>query len=296
MRKASVVAAALLVALLAPARAWAWGFTGHRLITSRAIDLLPQQLKPFFEHYRAEIVARAIDPDLWRNVGWDEDPNHYLNFGVREYGVDPFTELPRDYDAAVAKFGSATLRRYGLLPWRAAETFGDLQHTIGGFHRGTAYGPSDLILFSSVVGHYIQDAHQPLHASNNFDGQLTGNDGIHNRFERDLIEKFESRLTLKPAPATPIGNVRDFAFDALLESHRQVDAILKADADAAAGKESYDDDYFERFFTKTRPILEARLSSAITATASVIVTAWERAGRPALALTGARPLEKIKKR
>jgi len=296
MRNAPVVAAALLVAVLAPSRAWAWGFTGHRLIMSRAIDLLPSALKPFFEHYRTELVVRAIDPDLWRSVGWDEDQNHFLNLGVPEYGMYPFAELPRDYDAAVEKFGSASLRRYGLLPWRAAEMFGDLRHTFDGFHGGTPYGPSDLILFSAVTGHYVQDAYQPLHATNNFDGRLTGNDGIHNRFERDLIERFESRLMLKPAPPASIGNVRDLLFETLIASHQQVDAVLKADSDAAAGKEAYDDEYFERFFVKVRPILEARLSAAVTATASVIVTAWERAGRPPLTVTGARPLEQIKKR
>ncbi len=294
MRRASVVAAALLVASLAPSRASAWGFTGHRLIMSRAVDLLPVPLRPFFEHYRAEIVVRAIDPDLWRLVGWEEDPNHYLNFGVKEYGPYPFAELPRDRDAAVEKFGLSTVRRYGMLPWRASETFGDLRRTFDGFHRGTAYGPSDLVLFSAVVGHYVQDAHQPFHATNNFDGGLTGNDGIHNRFERDLIEKFESRLTRNPGAPTPLGNVRDFVFDALLASYQQVDTILKADGEASAGKASYDGDYFERFFVKTRPILEARLSAAITATASVIVTAWELAGRPPVALDGARPVEKVK--
>src|SRR5438477_4165277 len=159
--------------------------------------------------------------------------------------------------------------------------------------RARAWG--DLILFSAVVGHYIQDAHQPLHATNNFDGQLTGNDGILNRFERDLNEKFESRLTLKPAATAAIANVRDFACEALIASHQEVDAILEADREAAAGKASYDDGYFERFFVKTRPILEARLSAAIAATASVIITAWERAGRPVLALEGKRPLETVKK-
>ena len=74
-----------------------------------------------------------------------------------------------------------------------------------------------------------------------------------------------------------------------------IDAILEADREAAAGKASYDDGYFERFFVKTRPILEARLSAAIAATASVIITAWERAGRPVLALEGRRPLETVKK-
>ena len=296
MRNARVVAA-IVVASLAPSSAWAWGFTGHRLIMSRAIDLLPPELKVFYERHRTEIVIRAIDPDLWRNVGWDEDPNHFLDLGVKEYGAYPFTALPRELDAAVEKFGMTTVKRYGMLPWRAAETFGNLRRTFERIASGGAlYGPSDLILFSAVVGHYVQDAHQPFHATDNFDGQMTGNDGIHARFERDLIEKFASRLTLKPSAPTRIASARDFTFDALLASHRQVDPILKADAESIAGKDAYDDEYFERLFARTRPILESRLSAAITATASIILTAWEQAGRPRPALEDAKPVEKVRKR
>ena len=40
----------------------------------RAIELLPPELKPFFEQYRDELVLRVTDPDLWRNVGWEDDP------------------------------------------------------------------------------------------------------------------------------------------------------------------------------------------------------------------------------
>src|SRR2546428_9082874 len=83
-----------------PAPAFAWGFAAHRLIMKRAIDLLPAEIKPFFDHFRDEIVVRVVDPDLWRNVGWEDDPNHFMDFGVREYGAYPFLELPRDYGAA----------------------------------------------------------------------------------------------------------------------------------------------------------------------------------------------------
>jgi hypothetical protein len=295
MRKAPLVAAALLAASLVPAPASAWGFAGHRYIMSRAIDLLPPDLKPFFEHYRDEIVIRVVDPDLWRNVGWEDDPNHFVNFGAKEFGAYPFTDLPREYGAALEKFGAATLRRTGLLPWREAEEFGNLRRGFEGFARNTAYGPGDVVLFAAVASHYMQDAHQPLHASNNYDGQLTGNNGIHSRFERDLIERFQSRLTVVPAPVSPIHNVRDAAFDALLAGYQLVDPILRADTEAIAGKDAYDDDYFEKFFVKVRPVLEKRLAAAITATASLIVGAWELAGRPALKLDGARTVERVRK-
>ena len=94
MRTRALAAAAFVALILAPSSARAWGFAGHRYIMGRAIDLLPPPLKPFFEHYRAEMVARAIDPDLWRNVGFEDDPNHFLDLGAREFGPPPFGATP----------------------------------------------------------------------------------------------------------------------------------------------------------------------------------------------------------
>jgi hypothetical protein len=293
MRKASVVVVVALIALAAPPPAAAWGTAAHRHIMARAIDLLPVELKPFFLQHKDELVMRVIDPDLFRVLGWEEDPNHFVNFGAKELGEYPFKELPREYGAAIEKFGMATLRRNGLLPWRQQEEFGNLRRAFEGFTRET-YGPGNAVLFAAVMSHYIQDAHQPLHASVNYDGQLTGNNGIHARFETALFERFQSRLTIRPAPPTPILNSRDAAFDALLSSYKLVDPILKADVAARQGKETYDDEYFERLFTTVRPILEQRLGEAITATAGLIMGAWEQAGRPVLKPAGPRPPQKIK--
>jgi hypothetical protein len=284
----------LLVLIALPAPAFAWGFVGHRLIMARAIDLLPPELKPFFAAHRDEIVMRAIDPDLWRNVGWPDDPNHFLDLGVPEYGKYPFPDLPREYGAALEKFGRATLERNGTLPWRLAEIFGNLRRGFEGFTRSSSpYAISDTILFTAVISHYIQDAHQPLHATDNYDGVQTGQRGVHARFERDLIERFQSRLTLAPAPLRPITNARDAAFESLLAANQLVDAVLQADKAASAGKGVYDDDYYEKFFAGTKPILEKQLSAAISANAALIVAAWAQAGRPTPRLQEARPVEKV---
>ena len=295
MRHRSLVLVAALVASLVPSPALAWGTAAHRYIMGRAIDLLPPELKPFFDHYRDEIVARSVDPDLWRNAGWEDDPNHFVDFGMKELGPYPFTALPHEYGAALEKFGSSTLNRIGRLPWRAAEEFGNLRRAFEGFTRDGAYAPSDVVLFSAVTSHYVQDAHQPFHASNNYDGQLTGNSGIHSRFERDLFERFQKRLTVNPAAPTSIRNIRDAAFEILLVSHTLVDGILQADTDAVRGKDLYDDAYFEAFFAKARPVVERRLAESITATAGAIIGAWELAGKPAVKLEGARPVQKVKK-
>src|SRR5438046_2947204 len=105
MRKTMLIAIVTAWACTSPANAYAWGFVGHRLIMAKAIDLLPVELKPFFESRRAEIVVRAVDPDLWRNVGWDDDPNHFIDFGMTELGPYPFAALPRERDKALEKFG-----------------------------------------------------------------------------------------------------------------------------------------------------------------------------------------------
>jgi hypothetical protein len=294
MRNRLLTACAFVAVAFAPHPAFAWGFAGHKLIMRRAIEILPPELKPFFDRFKDEIVIRATDPDLWRSAGWEDDPNHFVDFGVKEYGAYPFQALPREYGAALEKFGEATLRRNGLLPWREAEEFGNLRRAFEEFTRNAPYATSNVVLFSGVAGHYIQDAHQPFHATENYDGAQTGNAGIHSRFERDLIERFESRLTLTPAPPRPTCNARDAAFEALLASYRLVDPILKADRDAIAGKDAYDDDYFEKFFLKVQPILEQRLSQAITATASMIVGAWDQAGRPVARLNDVRPIQKVR--
>ncbi len=295
MRKALVGLLTVLLCSLAPSPAWAWGFAGHQFIMRRAIELLPPELKPFFTAHRDELVLRVTDPDLWRNVGWEDDPNHYMDLGVPEFGPFPFTALPREYGAAIEKFGMATLKRNGTLPWREAEEFGNLRRAFEGFKRQAPYASSDTVLFAAVASHYIEDAHQPLHATNNHDGQLTGQIGVHARFERDLIERFESRLTVHPAAGPPITNPRDAAFDALLASYQLVDPLLAADRAASAGKDVYDEGYFEKFFAGAGPILERRLGDSITATVGVIVGAWEQAGKPALSLKDARPLQKIRK-
>jgi hypothetical protein len=294
MRRTFVALAVCILVIASPVPALAWGTAAHRFIMARAIDILPAELKPFFEHYRAELVVRVVDPDIWRTAGWEEDHNHFVDFGMPELGPYPFTALPRDYGAALEKFGVTTLKKIGMLPWREAEEFGNLRRAFEGFAKNLSYAPTDTVLFAAVASHYIQDAHQPLHASNNYDGQLTQQNGVHSRFEAALFERFGAKLTVTPGRVSGIQAPRDAAFDVLLASHQLVDLVLQADKEAIAGKESYDDEYFDRFFTRVRPILEKRLADSVTATASLIVGAWEQAGKPALRIEIPRTVQKIR--
>ena len=297
-RHPAVIAAAAigLAACLLPVPAFAWGSSAHRGIMRRAIDLLPAEIKPFFVEHRDELIYRSIDPDTWRTAGFDEEEsNHFVNFGAPELGPAPFTNMPRDYSAALQKFGPVTLKRLGTMPWREAEMFGNLQRALMRFGGGNGFAAHDIVLFAAAASHYVQDGNQPLHAANNYDGQLTDQRGVHARFESELYERFESRLKLSPAPPKVFDSPRDYAFDTVLTSYRSVDALLKADKEATGTKDTYDDEYYELFFTKVKPMLEERLSAAITATASVIVSAWEQAGRPKLEAPPKRAPQKVQR-
>jgi len=293
MRKAPFTVAIALATCI-PSSAFAWGISAHRFIMTRAIDLLPPPLKPFFDHVREEVVLRVIDPDLWRTVGWEEDRNHFLDFGVPEYGPYPFMALPREYGAAIEKFGMTTLARNGLLPWRAAEEFGNLRRAFEGFARGSPYAPHDTALFAAIVAHYVQDARQPFHATNNYDGQLTGQTGLHARFESDLFDLFQSRMMIEAARPVAVTSPRDAIFDSLLSGHQLVQPLLDGDKRAVAGKDTYDDEYYEKFFASARQILERRLSESITTTAAFIIGAWEQAGKPTPQIKLPRTIQKVR--
>ncbi|HWW85088.1 MAG TPA: hypothetical protein VNZ26_15870 [Vicinamibacterales bacterium] len=296
MRKTFVAAATAIATLLTPSSAYSWGAVAHRYIMGRAIDLLPAEIKPFFDEHRPELVLRVNDPDLWRVAGFDEEsPNHFIDLGVAEYGPYPFVALPRDLDGAIEKFGLATVRREGLLPWRTMEEFGNLRRTMEAVGRHSLYADGNTVFFAAVLAHYVQDAHMPLHVHNNFDGQLTGQVGVHSRFESELFERYSSRLTIKPETPAPVTNVRDFIFEVILASHQLVPQLLEADKRAAAGRKTYDDEYFEKFFSDIKPLLEQQLGRSITATAAAITGAWVGAGKPQLGAS-ARRIQPVKAR
>jgi hypothetical protein len=278
------VAIALALCLACAGRAHAWGFEAHKFIMERAIALLPAEMRPLFEKHRAVLIERSIDPDTWRTAGFahEEDSNHFLDLDWQGFGPYPFNGLPRDYTAAVAKFGRNRIREMGTLPWAVEERYGALRRAFEDYPRRGAFSQNDIIFFSAWLAHYVADAHVPFHAVINYDGQLTGQNGVHARFESTSFERFRDRLTIAPKPIAPIRDPRDFAFTTLLQSSQLVPPILKADLDAIGTRDVYDDAYYEAFFAANRGVLERRLSEAIAATAAMITGAWEGAGKPAL--------------
>jgi len=281
MRKIVPVALlALVLSAIPRANVAAWGFNGHKFITDHAIDQLPPELKPFFEKFRTTIVEHAIDPDTYRTMGWaEEPPRHFLDMDA--YGPFPFADLPHDYKTAVAKRGEDFVIKNGTLPWRVEEIHVRLRDAFQQVATND-YSRDNIKLFSAVLSHYVADSFQPFHAAVNYDGKLTGQDGIHARFESDLFDRNQSRIRITPAPLQTIPSAREFVFATLTDSFKEVDGILAADKLAVQGRTAYDDGYFEMMFAKTGPVLEKRVNGAINGVASLITQAWIDAGKPAL--------------
>jgi hypothetical protein len=283
MRK--LVAAFLVLSLVLPAPAAAWGFEAHKFIMDRAIELLPAEIRPLFDAHRAVVVERAIDPDLWINAGYEsERPQHFLDMDWEGYGPYPFARLPRDYTAAVARFGRTRIEENGLLPWRTEEVYGNLQRAFEAYGRRGAFGRNEILHQAAWLAHYVSDGHVPFHAVLNYDGQLTSQHGIHARFESTSFERFRDRLTIAPKAMGPIRNPRDHMFDTLIAGTRLVPGILKSDLGAIGTRDVYDDEYYAAFFAANRAVLEQRVNESIAAVAAMIAGAWEAAGKPALPL------------
>jgi hypothetical protein len=285
-----IVAAVVLMAsaaALVPVTVSGWGMEVHRYLMRRAIDNMPGDLRPFLTQDREFVGEHVADPDLWRIVGLrsdlgEEDPNHFLDID----GLDepaPFKGVPREWDAFVARYGAERANRMGRLPWRIEDIYTRLVRAFTDMGTGTApYAASNARYLIAILGHYLQDANQPFHAVLNYDGQLTGQRGIHSRFETALVLRNLSNLQLAPVEVKPVGAIREYAFATIVESQTFVDGILQADRDAKEGRTDYDDEYFRLLMNGARRTLERRLSDATSATVSVVVAAWTEAGRPDL--------------
>jgi predicted AlkP superfamily pyrophosphatase or phosphodiesterase len=273
------VALGALLALL-PVSARPWGFAGHRLVNHKGVSTLPAPLRALFEANGDYLSEHAIDPDLWRRLG-EGGPDHYLH--VDAFG--PVAGIARDERAHLAAHGPAAAEE-GRLPWRVAEVYAEL---VAAFRARDA---PRLLERAAVLGHYVGDAHVPLHAVRDYDGQAIGQAGIHTRWEAALVARYERQIAarLAPGPARRIADPFRASLDWLRDSAAAVPALASADrelrgaADFAATPEDdrYGDGYYTGLFEREGERVVARLTAAANQLGSLWLSAWEDAGRPSL--------------
>ncbi|MBM3213408.1 hypothetical protein FJZ36_00605 [Candidatus Poribacteria bacterium] len=274
----------LLCALAAwGSQAFGWGYEAHKLITRKACDAMPEPVRGFFISHSDELAERSLDPDSWRKTDKLEHSNHFLDIDYSGFGPYPFSDLPRSYAEASAKFGEEALDQYGRLPWRIDRYMEDAVRAI------KSGDPAKVVGVLGAYSHYIEDAHMPLHVVMNFNGQLTGQRGVHGRWEWNMVDRHLPELSAAvladPSKVAPVEQPLETAFEIIFDSYGKHFALLDADRHAAAGIEGdleESDVYFDRLWRRSNELCIAQMTRAAEYVASFWTTAWERAGKPKL--------------
>jgi hypothetical protein len=259
---------------LLPSGAGAWGGNGQRLVVNQAINTLPGELRAYFENNRAFFVQHVTDP--LDNEAKTSAARHNRFIRLDKYGHFPFDALPRSYKAAVSKFGKTKIDSNGLLPWEIGVYSQKLTEAMKLGHWDEAKVDAAMLAF------YVAEAHDPFNTTENFDGHLTNQTGINERFDTTLIDRFSSFFPMRPNDGSFINDPTDHAFEACLNAHSWLEVVLLADRNARLESKSYNDEYFDRFYNQSAGTLIRQLSDAATDVGSYWLTAWTNAGKPAL--------------
>jgi hypothetical protein len=287
MKKLFLSVAILLLSL----QSFCWGFFAHQKINYYAVFLLPPPMLLFYKQNIQFISEHAVDPDKRRYMLPEEGPRHYID--IDRYGTCPYEVLPRRWDSAVAKFGEDTLQAHGIVPWWVQVMKNRLT---------TAFKEKNaarILKLSTDIGHYISDAHVPLHASSNHNGQHTGQRGIHGFWESRIPELLaDKEWSFFIGKAEYIRNTQDFIWKRVLESAAAADTVLlyekKLSLTFATDKRfafedrngalvrQYSTAYSIAYNNSLNGMIERRMRQSIFAVASFWYTAWVDAGQPDL--------------
>jgi hypothetical protein len=272
--RAIMLLCAIAVLALTPRQACAWGANAQKIVANKAVDTLPPDVRPFFDANRAFFVQHVADP-LEAEVKTPSEKHNHFVF-LDRYGRFPFTALPRVYKAAVGKYGKSKLESTGLLPWQIGVYNAKLTEALKVGRWDEAK------LDAAILAGYVSEANDPFNTTENFDGHLTMQTGINERFGVTLVDRFSSFFPMRPNDAAFITDPTDHAFESCLNAHSWLETILLADRNARLAVKSYDDEYFDRFYNLTAATLIRQLSDAATDVGSYWLTAWINAGRPQL--------------
>lgn len=268
----------------------AWGFLGHQTINNRAVFALPPELFAFYKQYIDYITQHSTDPDSRRYLIEEEGCRHYLDCDHYEKSA-PLDTIPHNWYKAVEKYTKDTLTEHGIVPWHILS----VQHWLT-----KAFEEKNLqkiLKYSADIGHYIADAHVPLHSSSNYNGQHSGQEGIHALWESRIPKLFLDSFDLLTGTVTYLDNPSDFIWERMSESFACTDSVFKLEIQASAmhpeNKYSYEPtgntttmvyskEYCDTYDFLMQDMVSRRMQKSIQAVAAFWYTAWVNAGMPDL--------------
>nr|WP_237488101.1 zinc dependent phospholipase C family protein [Hufsiella ginkgonis] len=255
-----------------------------------AVFTLPSALMGFYKNNIDFITEHAVDPDKRRYTDSLEAPRHYLD--ADHYGTAPFDSIPQKWADAVKKYGEKELMGYGTVPWEIQRKYYAL---VKAFSEGDT---SRILKVSSDIGHYIADAHVPLHTTENYNGQMTGQTGIHAFWESRLPELFADEYDYYVGRAHYIQDPLKEAFKILKHTFGYKDSVLVIEARLSksfptdrkytfverSGKitRQYSTAYSRAFHNALNGMVEEQMRASILHVGSFWYSAWVDAGQPDL--------------
>jgi hypothetical protein len=281
--------AVLLLAI--QARSYCWGFYAHQRINYLAVFLLPPEMMVLYKQHIGFLSEHAVDPDKRRYAIPQEAPRHFIDIDC--YGEAPFSNLPHKWADALARYKEDTLTDRGIVPWWVQV----MQQRLTDAFKSK--NQAQILKLSAEIGHYIADAHVPLHASSNHNGQYSGQKGIHAFWESRVPELLaETRWNFFIGKATYIPDTGDFIWKRVLESAAAADTVLRCEKELTANFPADEKYAFEarneliirQYSTRfsiaydelLKGMIERRMRQSIYAVASFWYTAWVNAGQPDL--------------
>jgi hypothetical protein len=266
-----------------------WGFFAHQRINRLAVFTLPPEMIGFYKKNIDYITEASVNPDKRRFSSPEEAPRHYID--LDHYGDDVLKTMPRYWNVAVTKHTEDTLKAYGIVPWHIYKMYFQLKDAFA------IKDPKKILRLSAELGHYVADAHVPLHTTENYNGQLTGQEGIHGFWESRLPELFSNNYDFFVGRAVFIENVQLEAWRAVESAHRAVDSVLREEKKLAEqfgekrysfetkGKQTqkvYSKEYARAYHTILDGMVEKQMRLAIKSIGSIWFTAWVDGGQPDL--------------
>ena len=265
-------AIALPLLIAAALLAVGWGTVAHLFINTHAVDDLPASMGQFINS-RTYFGAHASDADNRKGSDPNEAPKHFID--IESY--PDYENLTPRIDSVLAIYGATKVLSIGTLPWATVQTYDSLVAAL----RRADFARADSI--AADLGHYVGDGHQPLHVTVNYDGQMTGNSGVHARYETSMINTYASKLRVNIVPAVYVPNRFSFVLSYLIASNGMVDSILMADNDAKAvsaqiGTGTYDTVYYRVLWNDTRAVTTREMQDATQSLADLWYSSWVDAG------------------
>jgi hypothetical protein len=266
-----------------------WGFFAHEKINRLAVFILPPEMISFYKRNIDYLVEASVNPDKRRMAIPEEAPRHYID--IDHYGDSAFQTMPLYWNDAVNKFSEDTLNAYGIVPWHLNAMYYRLRDAF------MVRDPTAILKVSAELGHYVADANVPLHTTENYNGQLTGQYGIHGFWESRLPELYSEKYDFIVGKAQYISNVQLVAWDAVKRSHAEVDSVLMLEKKLSLkfgdkkysfeerGKQLmrvYSREYSEAYHKILLGMVERQMRASIKMTGDIWYTAWIDGGQPVL--------------